>query len=56
MTTFIPADLHFKTAYGTASLGGSVNERTPTKHCCLNSKFSFFKLNLKSSGYLSFGK
>lgn len=29
--TLTPADLHFKTAKGTESLGGSAKERTPTK-------------------------
>lgn len=56
ITTLIPADRHFKTAYGTESLGGSVNDKTPTKHCYLNSKFYFYKLNLNPSGYLSLGK
>jgi hypothetical protein len=41
MITFIPAFWHFKTDVGTESLGGSVNETIPTKHCYLNGKLGF---------------
>lgn len=56
ITTLIPADLHFSTANGTESLGGSERERTPTKVWLLKSKFSFSVLNLYPNGNLSFGK
>ena len=56
ITTFIPADRHLSTANGTESLGGSLNERTPTNVWLLKSKFVFSKLNLNPFGYLSLGR
>ena len=44
--TLIPAAWHFKTANGTESLGGSVSETTPTKHCCVKGKLGLSTLNL----------
>jgi hypothetical protein len=41
ITTFMPADLHLSTAKGTVSLGGSLNERTPTNVWLLKSKLVF---------------
>ncbi|HRI33568.1 MAG TPA: hypothetical protein PLD02_07425 [Saprospiraceae bacterium] len=41
MITLIPADLHFKTAKGTESLGGSLRESTPTNVWLLKSKLVF---------------
>ncbi len=49
----IPAAWHFKTANGTASLGGSANAKQPTKTCSLKGKFGFYKLKSKPGGYLS---
>merc|ERR1712110_1135541 len=40
MITLIPADLHFKTASGTAALGGSIMDMRPTKRRPSSGKFS----------------
>ena len=39
MMTLIPADLHLDTASGTAALGGSIMEMSPTKHSPSRGKF-----------------
>ena len=54
--TLIPAAWHFKTENGTESLGGSVNETIPTKHCCLNGKLGCSTLNLNPLGNWFLGR
>lgn len=49
--TLIPAALHFNTANGTESLGGSDKESTPANVWLLKSKLFFYKLNLYPLGY-----
>lgn len=56
ITTLIPADLHFKTAKGTVSLGGSERETTPAKVWDLKSKLGCYILNKNPFGNLSFGR
>ena len=50
--TFIPADLHFKTAKGTESFGGSINDIKPTNVKSSNLKLNFsFEDTLKGNPF-----
>ena len=57
MKTFIPAVLHLWIASLTEGLGGSINDKNPTKVNPSIGKFgtSLSESNLKPFGYLSFG-
>lgn len=48
--TLMPAAWHFRTAKGTVSLGGSVKDRIPTKHCYLNGKLGLSTLKSNPFG------
>jgi len=59
MITLIPALLHFLTAKGTVSFGGSIRDINPTNENYFNGKLKLsglFTLKSKPFGYCYYGK
>ena len=50
--TLMPADRHLATASGTAALGGSIIDMSPTNRSPVSGKFSASASNSYDGGYL----